>query len=260
VLATLRSHWRELLAEAALLGLFMLSACTFGVLLEHPASPLRAALPDALARRALMGTAMGLTAIALIYSPWGKRSGAHINPAVTLAFLRLGRLARPQALLYLAAQFVGAVAGVFLAWGLWGAALADPATNFVVTRPGEAGPWVAFAAEGAISFVLMSVVLLVSGSRLAALTGVCAGALVALYITFEAPLSGMSMNPARSFGSAVAARHLEALWLYFVAPPVGMVAAASLLRGRVGGCAKLRHVDDVRCVFCHQGGVPHERI
>src|SRR5918994_4078883 len=66
----LRRHWPEYLMEAAGLGLFMISAGTFGTLLFHPGSPLAALLPDPLARRALMGLIMGLTAIAIIYSPW----------------------------------------------------------------------------------------------------------------------------------------------------------------------------------------------
>ena len=75
--AALRRHWPEYLIEAFLLGAFMVSALGFTVLLEHPGSPVRAALPDALVRRALMGCAMGATAISLVYSPLGQRSGAH---------------------------------------------------------------------------------------------------------------------------------------------------------------------------------------
>lgn len=94
--ASLRNHWPEYLIEASTLGLFMISACTFCLLLEHPDSLLRQQLEAPLARRVLMGVAMGLTAIAIIYSPWGKRSGAHMNPAVTLTFLRLGKSRRPM--------------------------------------------------------------------------------------------------------------------------------------------------------------------
>ena len=79
-------HWPEYLMEAALLGLFMISACAFTVLLEFPGSPVRQAVPDPGIRRFLTGLAMGTTAIALIYSPWGKQSGAHFNPAMTLTF------------------------------------------------------------------------------------------------------------------------------------------------------------------------------
>lgn len=251
-----RGHWPEYLIEGALLGAFMAVACLLGVLLDHPAAAAARAVPDPFARRALFGLGMALTAAAIIYSAPGKRSGAHINPAVTLAFLRLGKVGRRDAAFYVAAQTVGAVAGVLVAWALLGERLADPAVHFVTTRPGAPGLLVAFAAEALISFVLMTVVLAVSGSRRAAWTGASAAALVFLYITFEAPLSGMSMNPARSIGSALAARELEALWIYLVAPPLGMLAAAAAMRGRAAGCAKLRHVAEVPCIFCGQGRPP----
>src|ERR1700757_2234611 len=91
-LASLTSHWPEYLIEAALLGAFMVSACIFGALYEFPHSPVHGAITSSLLRRILMGISMGLTAIALIYSPWGKQSGAHINPSVTITFLRLGKV------------------------------------------------------------------------------------------------------------------------------------------------------------------------
>ena len=84
-------------------------------------------------------------------------------------------------------------------------------------------------------------------------TGLCAGILVATYITLEAPLSGMSMNPARTFGSAVSAQLWTALWIYFVAPPLGMLLAAELSVRRHGAqsvlCAKLHHHNTRRCIF-----------
>lgn len=254
MLATLRQHWPEALIEAALLGLFMLSASAFGVLLEHPGSPLRAALVEPFARRALMGLAMGLTAITLIYSPLGKRSGAHMNPSVTLTFLRLGKVRAPDALLYVVAQFLGGAMGMALASSIFGHLLADPHVNYVVTR-GAYGPAVAFVAEFAISFVLMAVVLRVSSTaRLERFTGLCAGGLVALYITFEAPLSGMSMNPARSFGSALVAGTWVDLWVYLLAPLTGMSAAAFATRCLKSTpplrCAKLHHDNPQRCIFC----------
>jgi len=86
------------------------------------------------------------------------------------------------------------------------------------------------------------------------LTGLCAGALVATYITIEAPISGMSMNPARTFASPVPAHHWHALWIYFTAPLVGMLSAAEVYvrtRGaRSVACAKLHHENSKRCIFC----------
>src|SRR3954468_6003935 len=103
-----RSHWPLYAIEGALLGIFMVSACAVTALVEHPASPIRQAIQSALLRRAIIGLAMGATALLLIYNPLGKRSGAHMNPAMTLSFLRLRRIALIDAVFYIAAQFVGA--------------------------------------------------------------------------------------------------------------------------------------------------------
>jgi aquaporin Z len=246
-------HWPEYLIEAALLGLFMLSACSFAVLLDHPASPAYRAIPDPFMRRLLGGLAMGVTAIGLIYSPWGRRSGAHFNPAATLAFLRLRRIAPRDASWYMGAHFTGGLAGVLLAAALLGGALGHEKVRYAVTRPGPLGLGPAWAAELAMTFLLISVVLRVSSHpRFGRLTGLCVGALVATYITLEAPLSGMSMNPARSFASAIVAGDWTALWIYFTAPPLGMLAAAELhlrLKGRLA-CAKLDHDPTKRCIHC----------
>jgi len=250
----LRRHWPEYLMEAAGLGLFMVSACLFATLLEHPGSPARQALPAPLLRRFLMGLAMGLTAIGIIYSPWGKQSGAHINPAVTLTFLRLGKVRPWDGLFYVIAQFTGGVAGIVVSAVVLWPWIADPSVNYVATVPGAGGTVLAFLAEVLISFGLMSAVLIASNTdRLARFTGLFAGILVATYITLEAPLSGMSMNPARTFGSALPGQVWTALWIYFTAPPLGMLLAAEAYR-RVKGahavlCAKLHHHNDKRCIF-----------
>jgi aquaporin Z len=250
---TQRLHWREYLIEAAGLGLFMLSAAAMATLIEHPASPLHQAVPDPFLRRVLMGLAMGLTAAALIYSPWGRRSGAHYNPAVTLTFLRLGKVSRRDATFYVAAQFAGGVLGIAAAAGALRPWIADASVNFVATLPGVSGSGVAFAAELGMSFLLMFTVLTVSNhERLANFTGLAAASLIATFITFEAPLSGMSMNPARTFGSSVVGGMARGLWLYFVAPPAGMLLAAEVylrVKGRLAvHCAKLHHASP--CVFC----------
>ena len=92
MLDALKQHWPEYLMEAAGLGIFMIAAGVGATLLEYPASPVRQAIGDLLVRRILMGLAMGLTAIGIIYSPWGQQSGAHINPSVTAIFFRLGKV------------------------------------------------------------------------------------------------------------------------------------------------------------------------
>jgi aquaporin Z len=211
-------------------------------------------------RRFLIGVAMGLTAITLIYSPLGKRSGAHLNPAVTLTFWRLGKIEPWDALFYMLAQFIGGALGVLLVAKVAGAMLiGDTAVNYAVTLPGAPGRWAAFAAELVISFGLMLTVLIVSNRHmLNRYTGIFAGTLVALYITFEAPLSGMSMNPARTVASALPAAIWTDVWIYFLAPPLGMLLAAEvylLWRGQSSVlCCKLHHGNDSRCIFrCRYG-------
>ena len=252
--AALRRHWPEYLIEAAGLGAFMLSACLFTTLLEHPGSPVRQAIATAWLRRVLMGLAMGATAVSIIYSRWGQQSGAHLNPSITLTFLRLGKVARWDAAFYALAQVCGGAAGVAVAGLALGDILADPAVNHAVTQPGSPGIVVAFAAEAVISFGLMSVVLATSNvESLARFTGLFAGGLVAAYITIEAPLSGMSMNPARTLAAALSAHMWRALWIYFLAPPLGMLLAAEVYRRLTGPgsviCAKLHHAGHRRCIF-----------
>ena len=258
--SSLQAHWPEYLMEAVELGLFMLSACIFTVLLFHPASPIGASVPSEHVRRMLMGLAMGSTAIAIIFSPIGKRSGAHFNPAVTLTYLRLSKVKPWDAAFYTLFQFGGGIAGVALASLILPDVINHPKVNYAATVPGEHGLLLAFTAEVLISFVLMAVILTVSNTRRwGRWTGVFAGTLVATYITLESPISGMSMNPARTFGSASVGNIWTALWIYFTAPPVGMLLAAEVyLRVRTTAdirCAKLHHHNGKRCIFrCNFAG------
>jgi len=255
----MKPHWREYAIEAAALGTFMVSAATMTVLLEHPSSPVRALLPGVAIRRPLMGIAMGLTLAAIVYSPWGRRSGAHMNPAITLTFFRLGKIARRDAAAFVASQFLGGLLGIIAASLVLAPWIGDSHVNYVATLPGPLGMGPAFVAEALISFVMMLVVLTLSNqSRLAPFTGVAAAMLVATFITLESPLSGMSMNPARSLGPDVVGGLWRGLWVYFVAPPLGMLAAAQvfvMLRGHHAvRCAKLHH-DDGPCIFACGAGV-----
>ena len=240
--------------EGGSLALFLMSAVAFTALLEHPGSPVRQAVADPVVRRALTGVAMGLTFAGIAYSPWGRRSGAHLNPAVTLSFLRLGKIARRDAAGYVAAQFAGSVAAVVMMRRLAAGIAADPAVNYVATLPGPRGTGAAFAGELVISFGMMATVLLASNSpRVARYTAAIAACLVALYITIEAPLSGMSMNAARSLGPALAAGSIGSLWIYFTAPLAGMLLAAEIHVRRFGPnavrCAKLHHPGAGPCHF-----------
>jgi aquaporin Z len=257
--ASLQGHWPEYLMEAGLLGAFMVSACVFGVLYGFPMSPVRQAIPSGFVRRLLGGVSMGLTALTIFYSPWGKQSGAHINPSLTLTFFRLGKIQFWDALLYVVAQFAGAVIGVFLAAQFLGQAISDPSVRFAVTTPGRRGPWVAFIGELVIAAGMMSAVLYFSNhARLSRFTGVAASLLVATYIIVEAPLSGMSMNPARSFGSAFPSGIWDHFWIYLTAPLLGMLTASQFYLWRKGPhavkCCKLHHDNRKRCIFCGANG------
>ena len=250
----IRHHWPEYLMEAAGLGIFMVSAGVFTILFEYPGSPVHQAIPSDFVRRLLIGLAMGLTAIGIIYSHWGKRSGAHLNPAVTLSFLWLRKIEPWDAFYYIAAQFLGGLAGVILVEILFPQSFRVPQVAYVVTVPGPGGAWQAFFGEALISFGLMSTVLGVSSKpHLNQYTGIFAGTLVALYITFEAPFSGMSMNPARTFASALPGGIWTGIWIYFTAPFVGMLAAVEASRLWVEAhhpCPKLGHSHHHRCIFC----------
>jgi aquaporin Z len=253
--SALREHWPEYLIEGWALGSFMIAVGVFAMMLGSPASPLYAGVPSAMVRMVLLGLVLGAAIVLLIHSPWGKRSGAHMNPAVTLAFLHLGKINRPDAFFYVVAQALGGTLGVALVALVGGGLFTDPPISYAATLPGARGVTIAFLAEVSISFALMSAILVFSSStRLARFTGVVVGGLVALFIAVESPISGASMNPARTLASAVPGMLWQHFWIYILAPTLGMLASAQLhlyLRGRnSAGCAKLLHPPDVRCIHC----------
>ena len=192
---SLREHWPEYLMEAWALGTFMVAAGVAATVLGSPMWPVRKTIPDEALRNVLAGISMGLTAVGIIHSPWGKQSGAHMNPAVTVTFLRLGKTRTWDALFYIVAQTLGGTLGVFLLAAVLGAAFTTPPV-----------------------------------------------------------MSGMSMNPARSFASAAPAGLWRHFWIYVSAPTLGMLMGAQLflaLRGaRRLACAKWLHPADTRCIHC----------
>lgn len=260
MLDALAHHWPNYVIEAALLGTFMVVACSTVALVAHPGSPLARRVTRPIARRAMIGVTMGATAVLLITSPWGRLSGAHLNPATTLTFTLLGRVSPVDAAGYALGQFAGAIVGVGLARLARPSVVRHAAVNCAVTQPpapGARAAWRALLAEIAMTFVLFSVVLRLSNhAATAPYTPYAVGALVASYITLVAPISGMSLNPARTFGSAVNARSFRALWVYFVGPVAGMSAAALVYVLTAGPqrvyCAKLDHSGNQPCIFdCH---------
>ena len=252
---SLKNHWQEYLIEAWGLGMFMISACFFAVILFYPESLFH--FRNLFLLNVLMGLAMGLTAIGIILSPWGKRSGAHINPAFTLTFFRLGKIKAWDAIFYVLFQFIGGTIGVLISWMLLGQYLESSAVNFVVTVPGKEGIEAAFVAEFIISFLIMMMVLITTNSnKLMRFTPYFAGILIAVFIIFEAKYSGMSMNPARSFATSIVANNWIGWWLYLVSPLLAMFLAAEIyirLKSKEEvKCAKLHHHNKQRCIFCEK--------
>lgn len=224
---TFTAHWRDYLVEGCGLFLFMLVAGSAATLFEHPSSAVRQAESSDVLRRLATGCLMGLTIAALAYHPYGQRTGTHLNPAVTLAFWQLGRIGSWDAVFYVGAQFAGALAATPVLVALLGDAFAHPRIRYGTTQPGPGGEAVAFAAEFVMSFTLMFTLLAALGTaRFRRLAGGAIALLIVAYVAIETPLSGMSLNPARTFGAAVTSGQWLGIWLYFVAPLTAMWLAA----------------------------------
>lgn len=243
--------------EVAELATLMLAVCAAGALLYSYHSPLSKLNLSMTVRSALMGMAIAGATFMIIRSPFGRRSGAHFNPALTLAYYSIRRVHRWDALSYIAAQFIGGAGGVFLAHQIFGANLSNFPVQYVVTLPGRYGSAVSFFAELVMSFVLMEVVLISSNHRrLSELSPFFVASTTVLYFTFFSSVSAYSLNPARSFSSALFAHIWQGLWIYFVAPSLGMVIAAVLYQKLLGPdriyCAKVFHDLQSICPFdCH---------
>ena len=260
---SLRLHWPLYIFEGAELALFMISACVFTVLLFAPSLPIQKDLPSPVLRRFLMGLSMGLTAVLIIHSSMGKRSGAHFNPAITLTYFRLGKIAPTDAFFYVLAQFLGGIFGVGVSALFLGRALAGPSVLYAETVPGKYGVGAAFAAEAFMAALLMGVVLWTSNRpSLASLTSYFVGILITFYVLLFAPVSGFSINPARTTASALFADVWTAIWLYFTAPVLGMLFSAEVYVRSQGEdkilCAKLHPDPAYECPFlCHYPGHRH---
>ncbi len=176
----------------------------------------------------------GLVVLAMIYAV-GDVSGAHLNPAVTLGFFAARRLEGGTVLPYLASQSAGALAASVLLRALF------PASELLgATQPAGAA-WQSFVLEAVLAWLLMFVVLAVStGAKEKGITaGIAVGAVIAFEAMFAGPVSGASMNPARSLAPAVVSGHFESLWIYLLAPTLGALTAVFTCRcTRADDCCK----------------------
>lgn len=213
--------------EALGLAIFMISACFFSALLESQSSQVHRALADSSDRVLIMGIMMGLTALFIFYSPFTSPSGSQINPAVTIAFLRLGKIQKWDAIYYIIFQFIGGTLAVYIMAGLMGDMLTASPVNFAVTVPGKHGLWAAAFAEFFIAFIMMCTVLFTSDhKKLKKYTRMIAAFLVCINVIVAGPVSGFGMNPARTFASALPANTWTAFWIYLFIPVIAMLCAA----------------------------------
>ena len=205
----------------------MISACFFGAMLYSDHSPFRSIIAELETRNFVMGLAMGSTALFIFYSPWTSSSGSHINPAVSLTFLRLNKMCRYDTLFYILFQLAGGIIAVFLMQQLMGKLLIDAPVNSVVTVPVDNKIIPALTIEIIIAFLTMTTVLFTSDSRmLKRYTRPIVACLVCLWVMTAGTVSGFGMNPARSFASALPAGIWTSFWIYLTAPFAGMLMAA----------------------------------
>ncbi len=201
--------------DAELLGTFFLVFAGTGSIIVNEIFPGRVTPLG-------IGLVFGLIVMAMIYSI-GHISGAHLNPAVTAGFVISGRLPFREAGRYLLAQLSGAVLASALLRGIF----FRHATGLGVTLP--SGPWwEALALEFFLTFLLMFVIMGVATDHRAqgVMAGVAIGAVIALEALFAGPITGASMNPARSFGPALMAGEFRLHWIYWLAPLAGSAAGA----------------------------------
>jgi len=225
--AAFRQNWKHYLQEALGLAIFMVSACFFSAMLFSAKSPWYHLIHSEMLKNVLMGMMMGLTALFIFYSPFTAPSGSQINPAVTITFLRLGKMCRYDALFFILFQIIGGTVAVYGMQSFMGTMLTDPPVNSAVTVPGEPEPWWALATEFIIAFITMGMVLFSSKhDKLKRYTRIFSGILVCCWVIFAGPVSGFGMNPARSFASALPSGIWTSFWLYLFIPFAGMLIAA----------------------------------
>ncbi|MGH7670751.1 MAG: MIP/aquaporin family protein [Gemmatimonadaceae bacterium] len=253
--------WLAYLSEAIGTGLLVLVGVSFVILDFGAGSPIVRLMPDAMLRRVITGFLFGATGAAIAYSPVGTWSGAHINPVVTLAFWIRGKLSSGHSAVYVVAQFAGALAGAIplLLWGSIGRSV-----DFGGTTPGAAYTiWMALAGEIVTTAgLIVGLFTFLGHAKLRAYTPLLFPVLYAILVGIEAPLSGTSTNPARSFGPALIAGAWPGWWIYLVGPVVGTLVGLAI--HRVGwfrrlelGVAKVYHFEhDHYGIFGVDGAPP----
>jgi aquaporin NIP len=167
----------------------------------------------------------GLIVLAMIYAI-GDVSGCHLNPAVTLGFFAARRLEGRMVAAYIVSQCVGALCASSVLKVMF------PMNAMLGATEPAGDPMQSFVLEFLLTLILMFVILSVSAGakEKGLLAGVAIGAVIGLEAMFAGPISGASMNPARSLAPAVLSMRLEYLWLYLAAPIMGAIASVAVCR------------------------------
>jgi aquaporin Z len=255
-----RFPWRVFASEWTGTALLVLIGLSLVILMFGAGSPMARLIPSEGLRRLITGFLFGTTGACIALSPVGKFSGAHINPAVTLAFRLIGKLDLRTTLVYIAAQLAGAVAGSapLLLWGGMGRSV-----DFGATFPGPGVPLsTALLGEVITTFAMVTLLAFFLGFRnIRPFTPAIFPPLYAIMVWAEAPLSGTSTNPARSLGPSVVSGQWQGWWIYWAGPLAGMlvaILACSFLAKRIE-VAKLYYFDSDRDRLFRRTGT-RERI
>ena len=211
-------------------ALLVLVGLSIVIALNGEGSPFLSLVPWPGLRRAITGFLFGSTAALIALSPLGRISGAHINPAVTFAFWLENKIKWRDAVGYVLAQCLGGALGALPLPLLWGPA--GQSLHEGVTLPDRTVPIVwPVMGEGLCAGLLVALIFITAAHKATqAFTPLVSAPLFAVLVWLEAPLSGASANPARSFGPAMVTGMWQDQWVYWVGPALGAGLAAVLMR------------------------------
>ncbi len=225
-----KSDWRLFAAEAIGTGLLLFLGISIVIFNWGEGSVVAKLIPSEPARRILTGFMFGSVGCLVTISPVGKISGAHINPAVTLAFWLRGKIKSTTMTGYIISQLIGGVLGTIplLFWGKQGESI-----QYGITLPGDAGLKSAFIGEIiATACLIIYLYIFIGRKSLRNYTPYGIPFLYAILTWAEATFSGCSTNPARSFAPALIAGNFTDHWVYWIAPAVGVIIVSLFFRWR----------------------------
>lgn len=256
-------HWAEYAAELLGTTLVIFVGLSAGVFNFGQGLPMEHLIADRGIRLLITGLLFAGIGSLVAISPLGKLSGAHLNPAVSLAFWLQGKMHQQDIVGYIIGQFCGAILGVVLLVTVWGRYAGSVYNGMTLPGAGHS-VWFVFLTEVCMTFLLvLSILVFLSSRRLMRWTPLMTWLLVASMVWLGSPISGTSLNPARSFGPALVTCFWQDQWLYYIAPPLGSLLAVTtfwlLAMGKRGVLTcKLFHVPNYRCIFKNVK-VPHLR-